>query len=75
MKTAFTPFTLDESSALHIQSVKRKFALRSSVVGPYTPRQSLKTHEYNTRLISRNAGLKNRVLENKHLRVLDIKLL
>ena len=27
MKTAFTPFTLDESSAMHIQSVKRKFAL------------------------------------------------
>jgi len=28
MKTAFTPFTLDESSAMHIQSVKCKFALR-----------------------------------------------
>jgi len=27
MKTAFTPFTLDESSAMHIQSVKCKFAL------------------------------------------------
>jgi len=26
-KTAFTPFTLDESSAMHIQSVKCKFAL------------------------------------------------
>jgi len=30
MKTAFTPFTLDESSAKHIQSVKCKFALTSS---------------------------------------------
>jgi len=28
MKIAFTPFTLDESSAMHIQSVKCKFALR-----------------------------------------------
>jgi hypothetical protein len=27
MKTAFTPFTLDESSAMHIQSVKCKSAL------------------------------------------------
>jgi hypothetical protein len=27
MKTAFTPFTVDESSAMHIQSVKCKFAL------------------------------------------------
>jgi hypothetical protein len=27
MKTAFTPFTLDESSAMYIQSVKCKFAL------------------------------------------------
>ena len=27
MKTAFTPFTLDESSAIHIQSLKCKFAL------------------------------------------------
>jgi hypothetical protein len=27
MKAAFTPFTLDESSAMHIQSVKCKFAL------------------------------------------------
>jgi hypothetical protein len=27
MKTAFTPFTLDESPAMHIQSVKCKFAL------------------------------------------------
>jgi len=27
MKTAFTPFTLDESTAMHIQSVKCKFAL------------------------------------------------
>jgi hypothetical protein len=29
MKTAFTPFTLDESSATHIQSAKCKFVLRS----------------------------------------------
>jgi hypothetical protein len=30
MKAAFTPFTLDESSAMHIQSVKCKFALSFS---------------------------------------------
>jgi len=30
MKTAFTPFTLDESSAMHIQSVKCKFALKET---------------------------------------------
>ena len=30
MKTAFTPFTLDESSAMHIQSVKCKFAHAAS---------------------------------------------
>ena len=28
MKTAFTPFTLDESSAMHIHSVKCKFGLK-----------------------------------------------
>jgi len=32
MKTAFTPFTLDESSAMHIQSVKCKFALRANLL-------------------------------------------
>jgi hypothetical protein len=31
LKTAFTSFTLDESSAMHIQSVKCKFALRANL--------------------------------------------
>ena len=30
MKTAFIPFTLDESPAMHIQSVKCKFALKEN---------------------------------------------
>ena len=30
MKTAFTPFTLEESSAMHIQSVKCKFTLNEN---------------------------------------------
>jgi hypothetical protein len=34
MKTAFTPFTLDESSAMHIQSAKCKFALTPNMLGP-----------------------------------------
>jgi len=37
MKTAFTPFTLDESSAMHIQSVKCKFAL-SYCIGDFIVR-------------------------------------
>jgi hypothetical protein len=41
MKTAFTPFTLDESSAMHIQSVKCKFALMDEPADPVGLAQEL----------------------------------
>ena len=57
MKTAFTPFTLDESSAMHIQSVKRKFTLTkyrhnfSTVTIQFTSALPMKT-EYFAALMS-----------------------